>query len=240
MGKRRQYLRTIGLPLVIALIGVLLIDAYVHGRMQQTELSTHTREVVFVTRAVLAGTPLTQDMLATRALPTAAVAAGEQEDIGAVVGRTAAVTLVPGDPVFAADLANGGTNDALSAALPVDAEALTIPASEISAVAGLLEPGDKVDLLAAFQKGATAAGTVGIVATDVKVLAVQQSRIQSQQPTPLKNLTSVTLQVTPQEGSRIFFAEQNGVLALMLRSPLDHDPTGQAYTTAANAYAAPQ
>jgi len=241
MTKRKLYLRTIVLPLVIALLGVLLLDGYVHSHTRVATATQPQEQVVITTQSVPAGTALLPSMLTLREVPKSAVTGDQETDVNAVAGKTVMVSLPNGDPVFASELANS-TNGTLSYALPAGYDAITIPASEFVAVAGFVEPGDTVDVLAAIQKGSSSTGgTTSLVASDITVVAVQQDRTPGAQPMPLKNLTSVTLQVTPQEGSSIFNDEQSGVLTLMLRSAKDQHvaaaPTGPA--TNGNTAAAP-
>lgn len=113
-------------------------------------------EVAVVARPVGAGTTLSAVDVRTTRLPASAVP--QAEPAADPQGRTARVDLVPGEVVLAGRLGPRG----LAALLPVGARALAIPRA---AGTPPLEPGQRVDLLAAGE----------VVVAGASVLAVDDS-----------------------------------------------------------------
>ena len=130
--------------------------------------------------------------------------------------------------------------------------AVTVQVDSISAVAGFIFPGDRVDILLAHNVPQTAsnllegerggagndtqvATTAEILIPNIRVLAVndrkpppppapagQEQNAQPQQP---ENTTpqNVTVALTQEEAKKLRLAEKNGTLSLALRSMQDMD-----------------
>jgi Flp pilus assembly protein CpaB len=110
--------------------------------------------------------------------------------------------------------------------LPVGMRAFTITIStpRAAGVAGLIQPGNKADVLL------TTSGTDGhhtttlmenvkILAVDPRIVDAAENRVDPNQ------LSSVTLVVTPQQASILALAQSKGVLHLSLRRPEANQPT---------------
>lgn len=100
--------------------------------------------------------------------------------------------------------------------------AISIEVSDVQGVSGFIKPGSYVDLVAvitppeeAIQQGQHEAAQ--LLLQNVKVLAVAHAADNAEEA---KRYTSVTLEVTPQEGLYVGFATKNE-LYLMLRGPDD-------------------
>ena len=142
--------------------------------------------------------------------------------------------------LVSAKQAGGG---ALSGLTPAGKRAVTILVDNISSVAGMLKPGDYVDVMAALQVPVQVAegkqeGQLGILPLfqNVLVLAVGQnsstvssgqgSRYQKKEDentnTQVGNGNQlITLALAPQEASLIAFVQEQGKIRLILRSPAD-------------------
>lgn len=115
--------------------------------------------------------------------------------------------------------------------------AITIPVDQVSGVAGLIQPRDRVDVLATlmYAGGASPSGSKAHVETmtvleNVTVLAVDNRTAQhAALPERLRRdgrggYTSVTLLVTPEEARILTLAQAQaqGMLTLTLRNPSDN------------------
>jgi pilus assembly protein CpaB len=102
--------------------------------------------------------------------------------------------------------------------------AFTISALGVeSGVAGLMRPGNKVDVLVTIpgQNGpltTTLMEDVTILAVDQRIDARAANRVDPHQ------LTSVTLLVTPDQASKLALAQSKGILNLSLRGPEANEP----------------
>jgi len=133
--------------------------------------------------------------------------------------------------------AGGG---ALSGLTPVGKRAVTILVDNVSSVAGMLKPGDYVDVMAALQQipmqvaEGKQEAQLGILPLfqNVLVLAVGQnsSTVSSGQGSRYQKKEDegsnaqnqmITLALAPQEASLIAFVQEQGKIRLILRSPAD-------------------
>lgn len=141
---------------------------------------------------------------------------------GAVVRRW----LAEGDPVTEAHVVRPGERGFLAAVLSPGFQAVTIAVSQTAAVAGLVFPGDRIDLVLSQDLrdsramdndiGQWAAETV---LADIRVVAINQSIVdQTEQPEPEEAPQTVTLEVTPEQARIVTLAARMGVLSLALRS----------------------
>ena len=113
--------------------------------------------------------------------------------------------------------------------------AMTIAVDQVTGVAGLIRPKDRVDVLATLVQTTTSPGgtrsvletitileNIPILATDSRT-AEHDSMPAFMQRDGRRGYTSVTLSVTPEEARILTLAQaqSQGMLALCLRSPLD-------------------
>ncbi len=115
-----------------------------------------------------------------------------------------------------------------SAKTPPGKRAMTVLIDSLSAVGGLVNPGDFVDIIGELEvKGETADDTkkiTTVIMQNVQVLAIGTnfqpvgSSLVYQAQQKARSL-NVTLALSPEETSLITFAQANGKLQLSLRSP---------------------
>lgn len=140
---------------------------------------------------------------------------------GAVVRRG----ILAGEPITDARLVKPGDRGFLAAVLAPGLRAISVPVNATSAIAGLVFPGDRVDLLLSHRynvidpdKPSRRVPHVATetVLTDVRVLAIDQStNDQKKKPDVPK---TVTLEVTPRQAEMVATAMDLGKLSLSLRS----------------------
>ncbi|MDP8265709.1 MAG: Flp pilus assembly protein CpaB [Candidatus Aceula meridiana] len=117
--------------------------------------------------------------------------------------------------------------DSLALRTPSNKRAITIQIQTLSAVGGLLNPGDYVDILAHLdipldlENPAQAFKTIVTLFQHVQILAIgtnvsQPSDFESHQKA---GSLPITFAVDPQQAELLTFAEKNGKLQLILRSP---------------------
>lgn len=188
-----------------------------------------------LSRVLVAGAPLEvgrfvhADKLAWQPWPEDAVVEAhvtreeaEKADFAGAVVRTA---MSPGDPFLPAKIVQPGDRGFLAAVLQPGMRAASVPVNAVSGAAGLIFPGDRVDLIlvqSIEEEGASAARRMAgeTVLRDVRVLAVDQ-RLSDPSPEidgDIPVARTVTLEVTPQQAERVALARDMGSLALSLRS----------------------
>ncbi|MBT5267402.1 MAG: Flp pilus assembly protein CpaB [Rhodospirillaceae bacterium] len=196
-------------------------------------------QVLVIQGNVSAGTILRPEHLGWRAWPDdglnseyAVQGAKKVEDYVGAVLRSA---MVKGEPITETRLARPGDRGFLSAMLTPGKRALSVPIDATSGIAGLVFPGDRVDLvlthIIAKPKGKLPRRASETVMKDVRVLAMDQ-RVDDQDGKAIVAKTA-TLELTGKQVEVVTVSAQLGRLSLSLRSLAD--PTGGETVTALSA-----
>jgi pilus assembly protein CpaB len=143
--------------------------------------------------------------------------AARSELIGALVRRN----LAKGEVLLTADALNPGDRGFLAAVLASGMRAVTVGVDAVSGLAGLVWPGDRVDLiLTQSQAGSDVPPARRVsgetVLHDARVLAIDRQLVQgatSESPQS-QAVHTVTLEVTPPDVERVVVAERLGHLSL--------------------------
>ena len=181
--------------------------------------------VLIAARPLRAGTLLKPDDLTTELRSPRDIPAGARTDsetvrselLGAMVRRN----LAKGDVVLSADALNPGDRGFLAAVLGAGMRAVTVGVDAVSGLAGLVWPGDRVDLiLTQSQDGTDVPPSRRIsgetVLHNVRVLAIDRQLIQgatSESP-ETQAARTVTLEVAPSDAERVMVAARLGHLSL--------------------------
>ena len=203
--------------------------------------------VLVANRAIPAGTLLRPDDLGWKEIRANQVGPGsllrgqvsQSEFYGAVNRRPFAA----GERIVASDLVKQNERQFLSAALKPGTRAVSISVDAPQGVAGLVLPGDRVDVILTQGLGqssaAAASRTVGeTVLRDVRIIAVGQSLNTTGKPpaspkpgtltaTSSNSKTVITFELTERQAERLLVAAQLGRLHLSVR-PLEVGPLARA------------
>lgn len=174
-------------------------------------------DVVVASVPIPAGETFGVRNLAKKAVPSSGtgqrnVPAGDFE---LLLGARARTGIDPGEPVLWTDVEEPYDTDAFSRSILPGRRAMTLGVDTTSSFAGLLHPGDRVDLLVEPPAGNTA-GWV----RDLPVIAVDRDHDRLAHPSDTAETATVTLMVTPEEGVRI--AKGSGNIRWFLRNPDDN------------------
>ncbi|MDD5762313.1 MAG: Flp pilus assembly protein CpaB, partial [bacterium] len=210
------------LPLLAGLLlcGVALAAA---GRRMATVEKDIRRqanpvEVVVASVPIQAGETFDTQNLAKKAVPSSGT--GQRNvpasDFELLVGARAKTAIDPGEPVLWTDVEEPYDADAFSSNVLPGRRAITLGVDTTSSFAGLLRPGDRVDLLLE-RSGANSSDWV----RDLPVIAVDRDHNRLAHPSDKEETATVTLMVTPGEGSRI--ARSSGKVHWFLRNPDDNE-----------------
>ncbi|MCU0758184.1 MAG: Flp pilus assembly protein CpaB [Steroidobacteraceae bacterium] len=203
------------------------------GVRRQWEARYALRPVLVAARDLTAGQTLVDGDLARREmpagfLPSTTLAA---TDVDRALGQRLAVSLRAGDPVGEASLE--ARVPALSRRLPEGSRAVTVPVDQVSSQAGLVRPGDRVDLMLAEERieGAERCVVVRSLLESVHVLATGQATREALGPGEAQvdldtSYSTITLDVTPEQAQQLAVGLRLGELIPMLRGAGDEAPTG--------------
>ena len=205
-------------------------------------------EVLVATKPLPVGTILGPDTVRFQHWPKDLVdgayyvKGGPDADPIKMQGMVVRTAITAGQPLTQGALVSPHDRGFLAAALTPGMRAVTVPVTGASTVAGLVFPGDRVDVLltedvANTDAGMGAALPNGITVTDsrqihasetvvrnVRVLATDQRTDNVPTPegkTDIRNFTMVTMEVTPKMAEQIAVAQRLGSISLSLRPLAD-------------------
>ncbi len=150
--------------------------------------------------------------------------ADSQDARRALAGAMVRRGLSPGDVVRSQDVMRPGDHGFLAAVLGPGMRAVSVGVDAITGAAGLIWPGDSVDLILtqvisdpALPIGRRIAAET--VLTDVRVIAIDQQLIQGVAPDGSEGKArTVTMEVTPAQAETVSVASRIGKLSLAVRS----------------------
>jgi pilus assembly protein CpaB len=197
-----------GLLIVAALAGLAAAVLFVVAVNQDSSsVSTGgtTIKAVVATQSIAAGTEIKEGMVEVIDVPEGLRAAGVYGDTSPVVGEVTRHAIAEGDQITstkigpAVDTGTGG----IEYVLPPGMRAVSLEVREVTAVGGLLIPGNRVDVIAAFKiKGAPGLAdnehilSVRTILQNVEVLSVAQ---EHQEPLPVEATESQTSGQPPED-----------------------------------------
>jgi pilus assembly protein CpaB len=146
----------------------------------------------------------------------------DRDDPHALAGAVVRLHIAQGEPVSVGRMVKPGERGFLAAVLAPGMRATSIPLTTTSDVAGLILPGDHVDLILSHQipdvrdPNAPARLAGETVLSNLRVVAIDQI-VNDQDKKPLSGKTA-TFEVTPKQAEIIEVAKLIGNLSLVLRS----------------------
>jgi pilus assembly protein CpaB len=182
--------------------------------------------------AIKRGDEVTESMLVGREWPKALVPAGAILKKDEIIGKIAMVPLAKDEPIFSGKI---GNSPRFSGLVKEGMRAYTIlTPNDSSLVAGLVEPGDKVDILYTDNTDRLLTGGASTVPLmqNIEVMAIGQivDPSESREKSGRK-MRSVTLLVPLEMASMLALAQEMGTLHLALRSEQDQATADVAAVT---------
>lgn len=181
--------------------------------------------VVVAKQPVEIGSIIKAEAVEIKDWPKAMVPESVMTDPAKAVGRVALSALVPGELLLDGKLAPEGVRRGAGALVKPGMRAYSIQATNAASnVAGLILPGDRVDVILSVDASSGergAGGTSYTLLQNAEILAVNQRLDAPADDRPETKLATVTLLVTQQDASLLGLAQRSGSLSLSLRNPED-------------------
>ena len=196
--------------------------------------------VVVAGQNIAPGEVITADMLAIKELSPSNIIYGAAEEPSLVIGQTVRFPIVEGEQVLISRLVDRSETQALSLQIPPGLRGFTIPVDVTTTPAGLLVPGDFVDVIvsaeikllalpAAVQTLSSESDLKAAVTLlqNLQVLSVQRDYVDNgvpYDPTVRGELGDddsihyVTLALLPEDVQILWLASQEGEITLSLRA----------------------
>lgn len=217
---------------VLAIVGARnYIDERLAREKARLQPSHETVEVVVAKRDLKRGDTVGADTMAVRRLPRPYAPGGAvvPERFETFAGARLLSPMRAGEPLMPTALAPAEPAS-ISARVRPGIRAMTVAVDEVNSLSGLLQPGDRIDLLLSVRPPAPA-GVVQpevtrTVLQDVPVLATgRQSRVTAGEDMPAgRPFTAITVEVLPEQAQRLVVAQRSGKLTAVLRNPNDRRP----------------
>jgi pilus assembly protein CpaB len=199
-----------------------------------------TVEVVVAKRPMKAGEIVSAETMAVRPVPMDFVpsSAIRPDRFEGYVGAKLSQGMQAGEALVSTALA-GADIATFSSKVKTGIRAMTVSVDEVNSVSGMLQPGDRIDLLlsvkpplgasalvgasAGASAGATGAEITAPLLQDILVLATGRQVRPAQADEALsRNFNAITVEVSPDQAQKLVVAQRGGKLTAMLRNPGDH------------------
>lgn len=127
--------------------------------------------------------------------------------------RTVLRGIEPGELILQSKVSGFGENVRVAAQLSSGKRAFTIPINAVRGVAGLIAPGDRVDIL--LTRTIERQPTTSLILQDVLVIATDQT--SNKENTRARIAKTATVEVDPKQAAKLTLAQSVGQLTLTLR-----------------------
>ena len=101
--------------------------------------------------------------------------------------------------------------------------AISVKVDPVVAVAGFIQPGSRVDVLATQDRDQSGIAYTTVILQDLKVLAIGQELERSDAGEAKPEVTVVTLECDPSQAQKLAYGAAQGRLQLALRNPTDQE-----------------
>ncbi len=234
-------LKKLSLPLglLCGIVAAVLVFVYLQDQERRIAGPPPPKVPVLVARSdVPSGAKLGPEMVAAEQVLAETRHPQALQSLADVDGKLTLAPLVKGEQILASRLGDRPKAMTLAGVVPAGRRAVSLAANDVAGIAGLVQPGDWVDVLAVFEDrdGAKTGGIAVLALENIQVLAVSKevngvdapkdAASQAAADAKKANVTTspttpyftVTLAVTPEEAQRLMIADRSGNIRLALRA----------------------
>lgn len=206
--------------LVMAIILSLFVALSVYKFLDNVQVTSKGDATVVVAKVeILPNTPITAEMVEQINIPSQYLQPGAMSDINTVLGVGAKEHILVGEQITGRLVKLEGKDAGFAGIIPRDKRAVSVSVNDVTGVAGLVKPGDYVDViitLAADKEDAIS----NMIFQNVLVLAADKN-INHASKENGKNkddkITTLTVAVTPDDATKLALAQTKGKVQFALR-----------------------
>ena len=206
-----------------------------------------TREVLVAARALPVGTLLDKDDLKRQSLDQGAIDAdgfvvADSESAEALRGHAVREAIAQGAPITRSAIVGPRQKGFLATVLRPGSRAITVRVGAATSHAGLIDPGDRVDVILSAElavDGGDRSVVARTIVEDVRVVAIDNIPGTGAEPAAgagddgnRKEFVTATLEASPAQGDRLVLGEHEGSLSLAVRSLVAAQNPSDAATSA--------
>lgn len=223
MNRQNRTLVVLAIAVLIASVASYIVYRAI-SNMPVREVEVASVHVAVAAENLPMGTMISKEHVKVVPWPAANPLQGAFTKPEDLIGRGLIQTVSVNEPLTEAKLAPIEAGAGLPPTITPGMRALSVRVNEVIGVAGFTLPSTRVDVLVTLKEG-TESITRAVV-SNLQVLASgprydpEQGRQGNAMPSSV-----VTLLVTPEDAERITLAQSVGSIMLVLRNPLDIDPT---------------
>ncbi|MCE5983717.1 Flp pilus assembly protein CpaB [Pseudomonas sp. LF19] len=210
----------IALSVILGLGAAWMANTWLSARLNASP-DDNQQNVVVATVEIAFGQMVEAQQVTLVRMPKDTVPDDAFDAIDKVVGKIATFSMLSGDIVRGARVAEHLGGSTLASLIEPNKRAISVRVDDVVGVGGFLLPGNRVDVLATKQTGNTGNAESRTILEDLRVLAVDQTASTDKtQPVVVR---AVTLEMTPDQAELLVKGMTDGKLQLALRNPLDNN-----------------
>jgi pilus assembly protein CpaB len=180
-----------------------------------------TVQIVVAKREIQKGEPFRPDDIRLQDWPKETVPEGALDSVEKLVDKRSRGMIYPGEPIIDKKLIGKGEGTRLTVEVPAGMKAISVKVDNESGLAGMVLPGDDVDVLLHAEANPSKQifeTSTSTIETNMKVLAVDDQMYGPDGKENSISAKTVTLLATPKQAARISLACEVGNVRLVLRS----------------------
>ena len=221
----------LGLALVLGGLAAYGVNQYITRQVEDIEArgrAQKTVRIVVPKQDLAKGTVLAANLVAVREIPAewAHSNAISPEQFDRVENQKLAYPAARGEMLLWS-LLEGQRAPSFSSRLVTGRRAITVPVDDVNSISGLLEPGDRIDLMVSVKKEKRS--FMFPLLQNVIILATgTRAGTEADVKQGTRTFTTITLDASPDEAERVLAAREVGKLSALLRAPGDNVRSGGA------------
>jgi pilus assembly protein CpaB len=214
----------LGIGIVAALIAGILSYGWMRASAGAQQRAGETQPVVVAATDLKWGTTIKGEDVKTVPFLKRTLASGYFSDAAGIGGRTLVYPVKANEPIFESQLAPRSVDGGgIAAVIKLQKRAMAVKVDKVIGVSGFIHAGNRVDVLATFNRlnNSDPTPATKTVIENVLVLAAgtdMEKTGRGEKPAPVD---VITLEVTSEEGEKLALAATEGKLTLALRNQAD-------------------
>jgi pilus assembly protein CpaB len=225
---RPKSLLLLGLALGCGLVASIGISQ-VMDRQGQPQAKLETVPIYVALHNINLGDPITPTMLSLQEWPKDKVPRGAISKLEELEGRRPRTAIFEGEPIMETKLLAPGQIADPIRSIPKGMRLKTIAVDAEKSAAGLLGPGDRVDVqlfVRKDQRTGIETAKSKIILQNIRIFAVDQAVQRSADGRDERTIAkTVSLMLSPEQASKLALAERIGEISLIPRNPDDEAAT---------------
>jgi pilus assembly protein CpaB len=213
--------------LALTLTAILLARQRIAAAEREIRRKAAPVDIVVPSVPIPAGVAFSEQNLARKSVPASGtggrnVPAAEFE---LLIGAHAKGNLSAGEPILWTDVEEPFDSEKFSQTIPAGRRAFTFEANISSSFAGLIRPGDRVDLLCEWESGKAIPAWIRAI----PVISVDRHFATEPTKEESREVSTLTVSVTPEEGRFLATVVRDGRIHWFLRNPDEPAKSGATY-----------